>query len=141
MSRAVRDGPLALVTSQVLDARAVRSAVSDDAHGAVLVFHGVVRDHDSGRSVTRLEYRAHPDAERFLRECLEAEARPGVQLAAAHRVGPLEIGDTALITVAASAHRPEAFAALEAAVIRIKREVPIWKRQYFSDGASEWVGL
>ncbi|HIY67506.1 MAG TPA: molybdenum cofactor biosynthesis protein MoaE [Candidatus Agrococcus pullicola] len=129
----------ALVTPDELDEAAVRAAVTDDAHGAVIVFHGVVRDHDGGRGVSALEYSAHPDAERLLRECLRAPE--GVRLAAAHRTGTLTIGDTALIAAASSAHRPEAFAALESLVTRIKAEVPIWKRQHFTDGATEWVGL
>jgi molybdopterin synthase catalytic subunit len=58
-----------------------------------------------------------------------------------HRVGSLRIGDLALFAAAASAHRAEAFAACAALVDRIKAEVPIWKRQHFADGTSEWVGL
>lgn len=133
--------PYARVSEAPIDEAAVRAAVGDDGCGAVLVFFGVVRDHDGGRGVAALDYRAHPDAERFLRACLEAEAREGVRLAAAHRVGALRIGDAALVAAAASAHRAEAFAALERLVARIKREVPIWKRQHFADGVSEWVGL
>jgi molybdopterin synthase catalytic subunit len=71
----------------------------------------------------------------------EETARTGVRLAAVHRVGSLAIGDAALVTVAASPHRGEAFDALEHAVDRIKAEVPIWKRQHFTDGESSWVGL
>lgn len=133
--------PHARVAEGTLDEGAVRAAVRADDCGSLLMFHGVVRDHDGGRGVVSLDYRAHPEAERLLRECLEAESRAGVRLAAAHRIGSLRVGDTALVAAAASAHRAESFEALERLVARIKREVPIWKRQHFSDGASEWVGL
>lgn len=142
--------PHARITADPIDETSLRDAVAADDCGALLVFHGIVRDHDGGRGVSALDYRAHPDAERFLRECVAAEteaarqragAEGGVRLAAVHRVGALRIGDTALVAAAASAHRGESFAALERLVERIKREVPIWKRQHFSDGVSEWVGL
>lgn len=132
----------AWVTETPLDVGAVQAAVAADDCGAVLLFQGVVRDHDGGRGVTRLEYRAHPEAERFLAECVtDAQRESGVRLAAAHRFGMLQIGDLALVAAAAAPHRAEAFRALEALVERIKREVPIWKRQSFTDGESEWVGL
>ncbi|MGB3769524.1 MAG: molybdenum cofactor biosynthesis protein MoaE [Rhodococcus sp. (in: high G+C Gram-positive bacteria)] len=138
---------LARISSSPIDPADVSDAVLSDTHGAVLVFWGVVRDHDHGRTVSALEYRAHPDAEKFLRRCCEDAAdRSGLPTAAVHRVGDLAIGDTALVAAVASAHRAEAFDALQALVDRIKTEVPIWKRQHFSDGigpddASEWVGL
>ena len=92
--------------------------------------------------VLALDYRAHPEAERFLREtCAEIAAETGLQVAAAHRVGRLEIGDSALIAAVAAPHRAEAFAACSRLVDLIKERVPIWKRQHLTDGVSEWVGL
>jgi molybdopterin synthase catalytic subunit len=132
----------AVVTDQVLDEQAVREAVTAPDCGAVVVFAGIVRDHDEGRGVQALDYSAHPQAESFLARCVaEESASTGVRLAASHRVGPLQIGDAALIAAAASPHRAEAFAALAHLVDRIKAEVPIWKRQHFRDGESTWVGL
>lgn len=134
--------PLARISADPIDPSVVSDAVSGPTHGAVLVFWGVVRDHDHGESVTALEYQAHPDAEKFLRRCCEdAAAASGLPTAAVHRVGDLVVGDTALVAAVASPHRAEAFAALEALVDRIKTEVPIWKRQQFPGGTSEWVGL
>ena len=134
--------PLARITDAPIDEVAIRASVDAPECGAVVVFVGVVRDHDGGRGVRALDYRAHPEAERFLAACVSAEAeRTGLRLAAVHRVGALRIGDAALVAAAASPHRAEAFAAIERLVGRIKHEVPIWKRQHFADGASEWVGL
>lgn len=133
---------LARVTSAPIDAAEVEAFVRASSNGAVVVFVGVVRDHDGGRAVGALEYSAHPEAERFLTECCrEIAASTGLRVAAAHRTGPLEIGDDALVAAVAAAHRREAFAACAELVELIKQRVPIWKRQRFADGVSEWVGL
>jgi molybdopterin synthase catalytic subunit len=132
----------ALITDEPIDEAAVRAAVGGDADGAVVMFCGVVRDHDGGRAVEALDYRAHPEAERFLREIVErVSAETGRRIAAAHRVGDLRIGDVALFAAASAGHRAEAFEACELLVEEIKRGVPIWKRQHYDDGVSEWVGL
>ncbi len=132
----------ARVTAQPIDEAAVRAAVESPESGALVLFHGVIRNHDGGASVRSLDYSAHPDAERLLGELVRDEAeRTGLRLAAVHRIGALGIGDAALVAAAAAPHRGEAFDAVERLVDRIKREVPIWKRQHFADGASEWVGL
>jgi len=132
----------ALVSEQPLDEAAIRRAVEADASGAVVMFCGVVRDHDGGKAVRSLDYRAHPEAERFLTQCVErVRAETGLALAAAHRVGDLRIGDVALFAAASAPHRAEAFDACERLVELIKHEVPIWKRQHYDDGVSEWVGL
>jgi molybdopterin synthase catalytic subunit len=133
---------VALITAEPIDERAVRAAVEADSSGAVVMFSGVVRDHDGGREVRALDYQAHPEAERFLAECVRRIAdETGLAVAAAHRVGELRIGDVALFAAASAAHRAEAFDACERLVELIKQEVPIWKRQHFGDGVSEWVGL
>lgn len=133
---------LARVTELPIDEAAVRAAVEADDCGAVVVFHGVIRNHDGGESVRALDYSAHPDAERILAEIVESEcARSGLRLAAWHRTGSLEIGDAALVAASAAAHRGEAFEAIETLVERIKAEVPIWKRQHYQGRESAWVGL
>jgi molybdopterin synthase catalytic subunit len=134
--------PLAVVTDQPLDAAAVEAAVLSRADGALVTFRGVIRDHDAGHAVTRLDYSAHPDAEAFLRAtCDRIAASTGLTVAAAHRIGALDIGDVALVAAVAAPHRAEAFAACADLVDAIKAEVPIWKRQHSPDGTTEWVGL
>jgi molybdopterin synthase catalytic subunit len=133
---------LAVVTDEPIDEASVRAAVGAEASGAVVTFCGVVRNHDGGRDVLALDYQGHPDAERFLAECVRRIADDtGVAVAAAHRVGELRIGDVALVAAASAPHRAEAFDACERLVDLIKQQVPIWKRQHFTDGVSEWVGL
>ena len=130
------------VSDRPLDPATLDEFVWRREAGAVVSFQGIVRDHDGGRSVVSLDYRAHPEANDFLRACCEeVAARTGLRVAAVHRVGSLTIGDLALIASVAAPHRAEAFAACAELVELIKSRVPIWKRQHFSDGESEWVGL
>jgi molybdopterin synthase catalytic subunit len=133
---------VAVVTDQPLDAGAVEAAVLSASDGALVTFRGVIRNHDSGLAVESLDYSAHPDATAFLRaSCARIAATTGLVVGAAHRFGPLEIGDIALVAAVAAPHRAAAFAACSALVDDIKASVPIWKRQHHPDGTSEWVGL
>ncbi|WP_353826459.1 molybdenum cofactor biosynthesis protein MoaE [Agromyces sp. SYSU T0242] len=133
---------LAIVTDQPLDRAAIEAFVLTRRDGALVTFEGVIRDHDHGEAVTALDYSAHPEAERFLRDtCAEVARETGLAIAAAHRVGALGIGDVALVASVAAPHRAEAFAACAQLVDRIKERTPIWKRQHLDGGASEWVNL
>jgi molybdopterin synthase catalytic subunit len=129
------------VTTDRLDVYAHEKVVSDRGAGAVVVFQGVVRDHDHGRPVKLLEYEAHPSAEAVLREvAAETAADPAVHaVAVSHRVGRLEVGDVALVAAVSSAHRAAAFAACARLVDEVKARLPVWKHQVFSDGTDEWV--
>lgn len=133
---------IAFIATDEIDEGAIRAAVSAPESGAVVAFSGVVRNHDGGRTVTSLEYQAHPDAESILAECCRAVSEEtGLKVAAAHRVGHLQVGDVALYAAASAAHRREAFDACALLVERVKATVPIWKRQFLVDGETEWVGL
>lgn len=118
------------------------AGVGSPTCGAVVGFSGVVRNHDGGREVTSLSYTAHPSAERIIREVAgEVAARhDGVRIWVAHRVGPLAIGDQALVAAVGAPHRGEAFRACSDLVDLVKERVPIWKEQFFTDGTIEWVG-
>lgn len=136
------DNPLGFVTDEPIDEAALRASVTNPSAGAVVTFSGIVRNHDHGKSIRSLDYQAHPEASRILAECCaRIAAESGLPLAAAHRVGSLQIGDVALFAVVAASHRKEAFDTCERLVEEIKHTIPIWKRQWFEDGASEWVGL
>lgn len=120
----------------------VLAAVEDPAAGGIALFVGTVRDHDGGRSVTRLGYSAHPSAEAVLRDVAGKVISdfPVVALAAVHRTGELAIGDLAVVVGVACPHRAEAFAACRRLIDDLKESVPIWKHQLFADGSDEWVG-
>jgi molybdopterin synthase catalytic subunit len=129
------------ISTEPLSADAHQAAVAGPASGAIVVFSGVVRDHDGGRSVVSLQYEGHPSAAEVLQACREEIlADPLVHaVAVSHRIGELQIGDAALVAAVAAAHRAEALAACERLVDIVKKRLPIWKRQVFPDGTDEWV--
>ncbi len=132
-----------LVTSQPLSLDPVIEAVADPSRGGVVTFSGAVRNQTKGRAVLKLEYEAYaPMAVKKLEQiAAEAVARwPGVTLAIHHRVGTLTPGELAVVIAAAAPHRTEAFRACEHAIERLKQDVPIWKKEHFTDG-EVWVGL
>jgi molybdopterin synthase catalytic subunit len=131
----LRDEPLSV--DEVL------AAVAHPGAGGIAVFVGAVRDADSGRDVTALDYSAHPSASATLREVTERVVadHPVLAVAALHRVGRLAVGDLAVVVAAACPHRGDAFMACRALIDGLKATVPIWKDQQFGDGGHEWVGL
>lgn len=132
----------AAISADPIDPAVVDEFVLSPANGAVVSFQGIVRNHDQERPVSALDYQAHPDAERILRECCErVAAQTGLRVAAIHRTGALTVGDLAVVAAVAAPHRAEAFAACAELVELIKKSVPIWKRQHFPGGTAEWVGL
>ena len=129
------------ISEQALDAAAVAERVVGPDAGGVVSFVGAVRDHARGRSIRHLEYEAYPEMAiaEMERICDAAAQRwPGVRIAIAHRVGRLEIGDLAVVVVAAAAHRAEAFDACRFAIDTLKETVPIWKKEVATDG-EYWV--
>ena len=141
----------AVLSEEPISVDVAIAAVESETAGAVVSFSGVVRNHDGGKSVERLNYTAHPTAHRVLADVVaklvaehsrDDSGEPGtpVRIWAAHRVGDLKIGDPALVCAVAAAHRGQAFAVCSELVDRIKEQVPIWKEQFFTDGTVEWVG-
>jgi molybdopterin synthase catalytic subunit len=133
----------AAVGEAPLDVAEHAALVDQAAAGAVVTFAGVVRDHDSGRSVQGLEYSAHPSAEKIVAEVaagIAARAQGVRAIAVSHRVGRLAIGDVALACAVAADHRREAFETCAELVEEVKRLLPVWKHQVFTDGTEEWVG-
>ena len=130
------------VQAHPIDARAVEAAVATSGAGAVVTFTGTVRDHARGQRVTALEYEAYePAAEKMLaRIGDEIGERWGIdRVAVVHRTGRLRPGEASVVIAVASAHRGEAFAACEYLIDRLKEIVPIWKKEFYDDGAV-WVG-
>jgi molybdopterin synthase catalytic subunit len=132
---AMTERPISLAEHEELVAH--RSA------GAIVGFVGMIRDHDEGRRVVRLEYSAHPSAAEVMAEVVAevADNAGGVRaVAASHRIGALHIGEAALVAAVAADHRQAAFATCAQLVDTIKARLPVWKHQFFDDGTDEWVG-
>jgi molybdopterin synthase catalytic subunit len=133
----------AAVGEAPLDVAEHAALVEVAAAGAVVTFAGVVRDHDHGRAVRGLEYSAHPTAGKVVAEvaaAVAARARGVRAIAVSHRIGRLDIGDVALACAVAADHRREAFSTCAELVDEVKRLLPVWKHQVFTDGSDEWVG-
>ena len=118
------------------------SSAPGSSCGAVASFVGFVRDHDHGRRVLKLHYECYRSmAEKMLEDLvLETKRRwPVDEVRILHRIGTLEVGEAAVAITVSSAHRAEAFEACRFVIEEIKKRVPIWKKEIFEDGTSEWV--
>jgi molybdopterin synthase catalytic subunit len=132
-----------VLTDQPLSLDRCIAAVRGPNMGGIATFTGMVRLHSHGTTIDHLEYEAYAPmaVKEMSRLCDEIEAEiPGSALAVEHRVGCLDIGDTAVVIAAAAPHRAEAFTACRAMIDRLKERVPIWKKEVGTQG-EEWVGL
>lgn len=125
-----------------IDVSAVERQVAAAHCGAVLLFLGTVRDHHGGRTVERLTYSAYrPMAETTLERIaaeLEDEATGDLRVSIVHRLGDVPVGEPSVVIAAASPHRAAAYEASRQALERLKREVPIWKREHYQGGDAVW---
>ena len=125
-----------------LDPAALKASLADAHAGACVTFEGWVRDHNDGRPVQSLDYEAYgPLAEKEgARIVTETLARfPVVRVVCVHRTGALRIGDLAVWIGVASAHRGAAFDACRTLIDEIKARVPVWKKEHYTDGSTEWI--
>ena len=132
----------AWVTRDPISAADVLDRVGADEDGAVVLFLGVVRDHNDGAAVTGMTYDAYDEmAGKVLTEVAEAAAeRLGTdRLAVVHRVGDLSVGEVSVAIAASSPHRAEAFDAARYVIETIKERVPMWKKEHYVDSGSRWL--
>ena len=115
--------------------------IASQSHGAVVTFVGRARNRaDDGREVTSLEYEAYPEMAEATLVAVAAEVRdrwPDCVVAVVHRVGPVSIGEAAVVIVTAAPHRGDAYEANRHVIEAIKARLPIWKLEHFADG-SRW---
>lgn len=130
------------VGPEALDAAAHSASVQTSAAGALVTFAGAVRDHDRDRSVTGIEYVAHPSASEVMAEVVNevAGSAEAEAVAVSHRTGVLDVGTVVFVVAVAGAHRRETFDLATRLVDEVKHRLPVWKRQVFGDGTDEWVG-
>jgi MoaE-MoaD fusion protein len=126
------------LTRERIDAEKLVAAAKQGEDGAVVVFDGIVRNNTRGRKTLYLYYESYEEMALKLMTELSAQARErfGVrQVTLVHRLGRLEIGETSVLIVVASAHRGAAFDACRWIIDTLKKTVPIWKKEFFVDGA------
>jgi len=130
------------LTHDAIDYTALTEAVRSHQAGAVVLFLGTVREMTDGRQTTALQYDAYPEMATAKMAELEAEARekwPVVEVGIIHRLGHLELGEISVAVAVSSPHRPDAFEAGRHIIDRLKEIVPVWKKENYSDGTTEWV--
>jgi len=143
-----KPSPASAITTAPIAQSRLETLVSSAHAGARVSFAGLIRDHDEEAEgvVVGLDYTCHPDADRFLAGVaasvaseLDPEGR--AVIAVEHRIGSLGVGEVAIVAVAASAHRDQAFELCRTLVDRVKAEVPIWKHQHEESGRASWSNL
>lgn len=131
----------AALTEDAIDVAAVERLVAAEDCGAVLLFLGTVRNHHAGRPVARLTYSAyHAMAEANLRRIVDELEAAGdrLRVAIVHRLGDVPLAEPSVVIAVASPHREAAYDASRTALERLKKEVPIWKREHYADGEVTW---
>ena len=130
------------LTTSVIDYTTLTERVRQPGCGAVVTFLGTVRDLTDGRVTVALDYEAYPGmADKKMAE-IEQETRqrwPVGDICLVHRLGHLDVGDVSVAVAVSCPHRGQAFEACRFAIDRVKEVVPIWKKENWADGSTEWV--
>lgn len=128
------------LTSEIIDAQHFVAPAIGYHRGASVLFLGIVRDHSEQKQVLYLEYEAYESMAEALFEqlILAAKAQWPVDVRLQHRLGRVKLGEIAVAIEVSSAHRDEAYRASRFLIDEIKHRVPIWKKEHFSDGTSQW---
>ena len=130
------------LTHDAIDYQALTESVRRSDCGGVALFLGTVRDLTDGKVTVALDYEAYPAmAEKKMAE-IEADTRtrwPVGELAMVHRLGHLDVGEVSVAVAVSCPHRAQAFEACRHAIDRLKELVPIWKKENWADGSTEWV--
>jgi len=131
-------GDLILLVHETIDADALVEHVRTGADGAIVTFDGCVRNQSHGRRTLYLDYEAYESMAlaKMGEIAAEVHAKFAIdRVGIAHRLGRLEIGETSVFIAVSAPHRAAAFDACRNAIDTLKRSVPIWKKEYFEDGA------
>ena len=137
-SGAVSHSPRCAITREPIDTAAIANALKHPEDGAAAIFEGIVRNNTRGRQTVYLDYESYEAMALKKMEELVAQALADFKIrdvALVHRLGRLKIGETSVLIVVASAHRGAAFEACRWLIDTLKKTVPIWKKEYFVDGA------
>ena len=130
------------VTQEPISVQHVNDLVKRPTDGAVVTFDGIVRNNFDGRAVRYLEYETYAAMAEKKMADIAAEIRQKFavgEIAMIHRIGHLEIGESSIVIAVAAPHRQAAFEACAYAMDRVKTDVPVWKKEFFADGADHWV--
>ncbi|HAG80789.1 MAG TPA: molybdopterin synthase [Cyanobacteria bacterium UBA12227] len=134
-----------VITFAPLSLAEVYALADDPANGAVVVMSGTVRNQTDGKSVVALEYQAYEPMAMRVFAAIAADIRQEWsdvnRVVIHHRVGRLQIGEISVLVAVGCPHRSEAFAACKYAIDTLKHNAPIWKKEHWEDGSSNWVSI
>jgi molybdopterin synthase catalytic subunit len=136
------DGTMIRLTNDIIDYPALTEHVRRGDCGAVVTFLGTVRDLTGDRVTVALDYEAYPGMAEKKMAQIEKETRaqwPVGEMVMVHRLGHLEVGEVSVAVAVSCPHRAQAFEACRYAIDRLKELVPIWKKENWADGGTEWV--
>ena len=130
------------ITPDVISLKSISAMEKNNGIGARSVFEGTVRNTNDGHEVKKLEYECYEslaikEGDQILDEAIEKFDL--IDAFCIHRVGTLEIGETAVIVVATSGHRDQSFKGCRYIIDEVKVRVPIWKKEHYADGETEWL--
>ncbi|MFO7792349.1 MAG: molybdenum cofactor biosynthesis protein MoaE [Candidatus Saliniplasma sp.] len=132
-----------VVTEDDFNIDELKDKILDDSSGAVVVFNGVVRDHNQGKKVKNLEIQRYPEMTEEELKKVRDEAINNFkidEILIVHRYGLLEVGDNIVGIIVTASHREAAFTACKYCIDRLKEIVPLWKKETTLEGETEWVG-
>ena len=130
------------ITKSVIDHAMLTDRVRSNAAGGVVIFLGTVREFTDGKQTASLDYEAYPEMAIKKMQEIETEARarwPILEAALVHRIGHMGLGEVSVAIAVSCPHRSQAFDACRYLIDRVKEVVPIWKRENWSSGESDWV--
>jgi len=141
----INDNDNFAITIAPLSMEEVYNLADDAANGAVVMMSGTVRNQTDGKAVEYLEYQAYQPMAIAIFHSIAAEIRQQWQdvnrVVIHHRVGKLTIGEISVVVAVGCPHRGEAFEACRYAIDTLKHNAPVWKKEWFADGASTWVSI
>jgi molybdopterin synthase catalytic subunit len=132
-----------LITKEPIDIAGMVQLAHHPKAGGIVLFSGEVRNHHGDKPVSYLEYEAFvPMAEKMIREIVNAaKEKWNLHFAmCVHRIGKLEVCESAVVVVTSHSHRKESYEANKYIIDRVKHEAPIWKNEFYQDGTSFWGG-
>ena len=130
------------IVTRAIDPAALAAEASRHEHGAVVLFVGTVRSVHNGRAVDGIEYAAYgamADKELALIVAEAAERYPAADIIVEHRTGRLALGEASVAIAVGHPHRAPAYEASRYVIEQLKKRLPVWKREEYSDGTREWV--
>lgn len=138
----MEEGIRVFISKEPLDVQSASDFVADPANGAIDLFVGVVRNNHLGQSVTGITYDVHETLAEteFLNICLEAKGIwPQTRYYVSHYHGHLDVGGISVLIAVSAPHREEAFDSCRYIIEEIKKRAPVWKKEHYPGGVSEWL--